>query len=52
MEIDTARWNRTISIHALRGEGDSVGYALADCSGISIHALRGEGDYHLNIIIP
>ena len=35
----------TISIHALRGEGDTLqprAYAALD--RISIHALRGEGD--------
>ena len=33
-----------ISIHALRGEGDST-YALNNSiNAISIHALRGEGD--------
>ena len=36
-----------ISIHALRGEGDSISICspLFDCC-ISIHALRGEGDAH------
>ena len=33
-----------ISIHALRGEGDSVRLYLSICIFISIHALRGEGD--------
>ena len=35
---------QTISIHALRGEGDplKIGYNFAYL--ISIHALRGEGD--------
>ena len=34
-----------ISIHALRGEGDSSGAGLAhNNKKISIHALRGEGD--------
>ncbi len=34
----------TISIHALRGEGDLSYLASLGCIGISIHALRGEGD--------
>ena len=35
----------TISIHALRGEGDDDGALDWDSViGISIHALRGEGD--------
>ena len=34
-----------ISIHALRGEGDTVWVTFADEGDIiSIHALRGEGD--------
>ena len=34
-----------ISIHALRGEGDShAPFGAKDISVISIHALRGEGD--------
>ena len=33
-----------ISIHALRGEGDSKVDLPNDHYGISIHALRGEGD--------
>ena len=36
---------RSISIHALRGEGDASAYALdLTAAQISIHALRGEGD--------
>ena len=37
----------TISIHALRGEGDSL-KTRSSCRSlqISIHALRGEGDEH------
>ena len=36
----------SISIHALRGEGDGVvGWLEADSKVISIHALRGEGDF-------
>ena len=34
-----------ISIHALRGEGDSLAASAVHLSRISIHALRGEGDY-------
>ena len=34
----------TISIHALRGEGDHVGAVQLRQTVISIHALRGEGD--------
>ena len=33
-----------ISIHALRGEGDSVAVSPSSKTSISIHALRGEGD--------
>ena len=33
-----------ISIHALRGEGDSLTFFLPFIIIISIHALRGEGD--------
>ena len=34
-----------ISIHALRGEGDTAQFISKISSGlISIHALRGEGD--------
>ena len=37
-----------ISIHALRGEGDVIGFFLCnDFLQISIHALRGEGDQDL-----
>ena len=41
-------WDRTatISIHALRGEGDARYFLFMRMSTtISIHALRGEGDY-------
>ena len=34
----------SISIHALRGEGDKIGREIGKYIGISIHALRGEGD--------
>ena len=34
----------TISIHALRGEGDGFGRTVNHNRAISIHALRGEGD--------
>ncbi len=33
-----------ISIHALRGEGDSTIREYYEIAEISIHALRGEGD--------
>ena len=33
-----------ISIHALREEGDQVGFAVCVAPQISIHALREEGD--------
>ena len=36
----------TISIHALREEGDVPRAAAGRQSGISIHALREEGDLH------
>ena len=39
----------TISIHALRGEGDAAASEPNAVSGISIHALRGEGDRGLSI---
>ena len=43
-KTDTRTDTDTISIHALRGEGD-VQYGLArESEYISIHALRGEGD--------
>ena len=35
-----------ISIHALRGEGDSFNRCEHETHEISIHALRGEGDDH------
>ena len=39
---------RRISIHALRGEGDSFGsFCFHPLRRISIHALRGEGDFLL-----
>ena len=34
----------TISIHALREEGDGLGLVEEQLRGISIHALREEGD--------
>ena len=34
----------SISIHALRGEGDALWLCPTSCQDISIHALRGEGD--------
>ena len=37
---------KSISIHALRGEGDNYSYLLLSIFfNISIHALRGEGDH-------
>ncbi len=33
-----------ISIHALRGEGDTITIDIITIAIISIHALRGEGD--------
>ena len=35
----------TISIHALRVEGDATPYIRRCAAQISIHALRVEGDY-------
>ena len=35
---------RTISIHALREEGDGIVIAGGDAGAISIRALREEGD--------
>ena len=35
---------KDISIHALRGEGDSNAIPAPPVPLISIHALRGEGD--------
>ena len=37
--------NLKISIHALRGEGDSSFSKVISRIVISIHALRGEGDF-------
>ena len=37
-----------ISIHALRGEGDTNALSFAKSFNISIHALRGEGDFYNN----
>ena len=38
------RNERRISIHALRGEGDTIAGHAVHLWDISIHALRGEGD--------
>ena len=38
------RRSRSISIHALREEGDAAATAAAFAAMISIHALREEGD--------
>ena len=41
----TAHYNQSISIHALREEGDEIRGCHRCCDGcISIHALREEGD--------
>ena len=45
-------FEKTISIHALRGEGDTTGAAfLTTALTISIHALRGEGDSAISTIL-
>ncbi len=50
-EVSTLDTSGVISIHALRGEGDSVGLpALGHYRDISIHALRGEGDDKAELI--
>ena len=36
-----------VSIHAFRGEGDAVSYAVPLTEEVSIHAFRGEGDYSI-----
>ena len=42
----TERTKSSISIHALRGEGDdTVKITGSKYATISIHALRGEGDF-------
>ena len=56
---NAASYGLTISIHALRGEGDRPSSRHQSRYSISIHALRGEGDkprsasivYHLFISI-
>ena len=44
IDLASARYSYTISIHALRGEGDKVIIDIIYTQAISIHALRGEGD--------
>ncbi len=41
-------WDVCISIHALRGEGDTDSKDSNTNQEISIHALRGEGDKKVN----
>ena len=40
---------QTISIHALREEGDALGIEISRNVHISIHALREEGDLRIKI---
>ena len=40
-----------ISIHSLRGEGDSEAAAMYYDRFISIHSLRGEGDYKMRSLV-
>ena len=47
-----SRLDQLISIHALRGEGDTVIAAPSSKTMISIHALRGEGDNCCWLILP
>ena len=42
---------KTISIHALREEGDADALLQAACLTISIHALREEGDLRWRIAV-
>ena len=46
-KCESERVKAEISIHALRGEGDSDELEVVDSLDISIHALRGEGDANL-----
>ena len=49
MAICTSGQDWDISIHALRGEGDSAVRSTGlYCAFISIHALRGEGDHEFS----
>ena len=51
MQSASKCWSTSISIHALRGEGDIISRRWLDgVKQISIHALRGEGDS--SAIIP
>ncbi len=43
----TFLWNKVISIHALREEGDGWAERTHHAGLISIHALREEGDWLL-----
>ena len=48
--VDNPAINSTISIHALREEGDlDFYYPVFANLGISIHALREEGDRHTSM---
>ena len=47
MQVLRVCHSRTISIHALRGEGDVYSQRQKPARGISIHALRGEGDKYV-----
>ena len=44
MAVASLLSQQQISIHALRGEGDTLDKTDTSTDGISIHALRGEGD--------
>ena len=46
MECDVCYDCINISIHALRGEGDTIEEFENYTWQISIHALRGEGDFY------
>ena len=48
----TYLWERNISIHALREEGDPMGGKAPVNGYISIHALREEGDQHRPDAVP
>ena len=43
-EAPPSCWRKTISIHALREEGDRWACPVGPIAYISIHALREEGD--------
>ena len=48
MTANPHRASAKISIHALRGEGDTKYRRTVKLDSISIHALRGEGDANLS----